>query len=108
MEELTIKTSRSYAFWCFKTIKFWFPDKMTLNQNGISTVKRKSVILFWIKENEQIPYARIASVRHIRGMFWDSIILESSGGSNTLDVIGLRKRDAKTLAEKINAEIAMK
>jgi len=36
-----------------------------------------------------------ASVRHLKGIIWDTLVFETSGGSNNLDVDGLRKEDAE-------------
>ena len=41
--------------------------------------------------------AKIASVRHLKGMIWDSVVIETSGGSNNLQIAALRKRNARDL-----------
>ena len=49
--------------------------------------------------------SHIAEVTHIRGLFWDQISVESSGGLNPLVVAGLPKGQARYFVEHVRERI---
>jgi hypothetical protein len=61
---------------------------------------------FFSRYCEHISIARIASVRHLKGVFWDGISIESSGGADLIEIVGLRKCDAEKVVAAIRAKLA--
>ncbi len=87
--------------------RWLFPKKIEVTEDGIRTVVVQALLMPWVKEEETLVLGRVASVRHMKGVFWDSIQVESLGGTNTLDIEGLRKSDAAELVALINHELAV-
>ena len=83
-------------------ITFLFPKRIVLSEDGIRTQRVRSVWVPWRREDELVPFNRVSSLRHIRGFFWDSVIIETSGGNNNLDIHGLNKAEADVLVAAIN------
>ena len=58
---------------------------MVADHIGVST----NIVSFWLtpwrRTDEHLPLSHIAEVAHTRGLIWDTISVESSGGLNPLD-----------------------
>lgn len=80
----------------------FFPKQILLTEDGIKTNRIYKMSIPWRREIEMMPFNRVSSIRHIRGFFWDSVIIESSGGTNNLDIDGLKKAEAEVLVAAIN------
>lgn len=78
-----------------------FPETLEVSADSIRTVRVRSFLLPWVKEEERMSLAKVSSVRRLKGVIWDRLILETSGGSNVLDLEGMRKRDAEAAAAAI-------
>jgi hypothetical protein len=76
-----------------------------VTEEGIKTVKVRSLVVPWMREEEAMPFGKIASVRHLKGIIWDTLVLETLGGSNNLDVDGLRKEDARKITRALNGRV---
>ena len=94
--------SRWYGFISNSWINIIFPKLIQVKENGIFTKKHKSLFLFWMTEEENLSKSKIASVQHQKGLIWDKVLIETSGGTNFIEMKGLKKKDAETLVEKIN------
>lgn len=73
----------------------FFPDEVVLESDGIVYLKRG---LFGSRA-EHINYRAIASFRVTHGIFFSTITIETTGGSQPIVVNGLWKEDAKELQE---------
>lgn len=82
-----------------------FPRKIEIDNEGIRTQKIRSMIFLWQKEEELVAFRRVFGIRHIKGMFWDSIVITSAGDINTLEVHGLGKTQARLLVRTIQKKI---
>jgi hypothetical protein len=75
----------------FQFTRWLFPARMVADHVGVLT----SVIRFWLtpwqRRDEHLPMSHIAEVTHLRGLIWDQISVESSGGLNPLVIPGLPK-----------------
>jgi hypothetical protein len=49
--------------------------------------------------------SHIAEVTHSRGLIWDQISVESSGGLNPLVIPGLPKRQARYFVERVRERL---
>jgi hypothetical protein len=57
----------------------------------------------WTRQDEHLPMSHLAEVAHVRGLLWDSISIESSGGLNPLFVSGLPKTAAAGFVDQVRA-----
>jgi hypothetical protein len=55
------------------------------------------------RQNEHLPMSHLAEVTHQRGLIWDSISIESSGGLNPLSVEGLPKNAATAFVTQVRS-----
>lgn len=101
----TIRSSRLAALCKADWIHVLIPKRVNITELGIQTKVTKSAWFPWIKEVENMAFKRVASVRHIQGMVWDEIVIESIGGSNTLDMDGLTKKDAHLIVDFIQQQV---
>ena len=71
---------------------------MTADHVGIST----NIVGFWLtpwrRTDEHLPMSHIAEVTHIRGLIWDRISVESSGGLTRSSLRACRKGKPATLS----------
>ena len=102
---LTVEKSRWAEFFGGRLTNTIFPKQITVTEEGIKTVKVRSLVVPWMREEEAMPFGKIASVRHLKGVIWDTLVFETSGGSNNLDVDGLRKDDARKITQALNGRV---
>ena len=104
-ERLEVRSSRLWALLHFNLTGLVFPPCMTADHIGIST----NIVSFWLtpwrRTDEHLPMSHIAEVAHIRGLIWDSISVESSGGLNPLVVAGLPKGQARYFVEHVRERL---
>jgi hypothetical protein len=98
---LVFRTSRWWGLFSPKygLTPFFFPHTIIVGENGIETKKIRFFLFPWMQEREMMSVKKVSSVRHIRGFVWDKVVLETSGGSNDLEIGGLRKSKAKQLVK---------
>ena len=104
-ERLEVRSSRLWALFHFNFTQLIFPARMAADHIGISTNIVKFWLTPWRRTDEQLPLSHIAEVTHIRGLVWDSISVESSGGINPLIVSGLPKSPARYFVEHVRARL---
>ncbi len=105
--ETQAKTSRlCVLFTDLSLTKLIIPPRMELNSGGVQTRRARFFLFPWMKEEEHAAYRRIASVRHDKGLIWDSVIIETAGGSNAIEIKGLRKRDARRIVMALREQMA--
>lgn len=102
---LTVETSRWAEFFGGKLTNTFFPKRIMVTEEGIRTVQVRSLVVPWMREEEAMPFGKIASVRHVKGIIWDTLVFETSGGSNNLDVHGLRKEDARKITQVLDGRV---
>jgi len=83
--------------------EFLFPSRLSADQVGITLVKVAFWLTPWTRQDEHLPMSHLAEVTHDRGLIWDSISIESSGGINPLVVKGLPKSGAKRFVNRVRA-----
>jgi hypothetical protein len=52
-----------------------------------------------------LPLSHIAEVTHTRGLIWDQIIVESSGGLNPLVISGVPKWQARYFVDHVRERL---
>ena len=76
---------------------FWFPDTISVDEDGVHYEKRRMLG----STEEVVNFRHIASVRVQNGIFFATIRIETAGGSQPVIIQGLRKGDAKVVREAI-------
>lgn len=98
-----VLTSRWALLFRGSITSFIFPKNITLDGQNLRTSNVRFFLFPWLQHQERMTARQIASIRHAKGLIWDKIVIETSGGSNDLDIDGLRKRDAKALLAALEA-----
>jgi hypothetical protein len=75
----------------------YFPDMLTLDNDAI--IYKKSAIVG--SKEEHINYKSVASVKLKNGMIFSDLVIETSGGSQSITIRGLSKQDAIKASELI-------
>lgn len=79
---------------------FCFPDTVTLSTDGIHYTKRR---LFGSNE-EVISYRGVASVKINSSLFFATVTIETTGGSQPVIINGLPKDAAKNIRETVRIQ----
>jgi hypothetical protein len=80
-----------------------FPTRLSADPLGITLVKVEFWLTPWTRQDEHLPMSHLAEVAHERGLVWDSLSIESSGGLNPLVVNGLPKSGATRFVNQVRA-----
>ncbi|HMA74211.1 MAG TPA: hypothetical protein VKP67_22390 [Xanthobacteraceae bacterium] len=100
-KSIEVRSSRVWALLRGRFTEFLFPSRLSTDQLGITLVKVDFWLTPWTRNDEHLPMSHLAEVAHDRGLVWDSISIESSGGLNPLKVDGLPKRGAKQFVDRV-------
>jgi hypothetical protein len=87
---------------------FIFPARMLADAHGVSTVKVGFWLTPWAREEEHLPTSHIAELKHDRGLIWDAISVESSGGLNPLTIEGVAKGRAADFIRRVRGRMGPK
>ena len=102
---IAVRSSRLWALIHLNCTRVLFPATMSADQIGVSTSNVHFGLTPWRRVDEHLPLSHIAEVTHIRGFFWDTISVESSGGLNPLRVFGVSKPAARAFVEHVRARL---
>src|SRR5713226_2288475 len=102
-KSIQVRSSRIWALFHGRMTEFVFPARLSADPLGISLVKVEFWLTPWTRQDEHLPMSHLAEVAHVRGLIWDSISIESSGGLNPLVVGGLPKTAAKRFVDQVRA-----
>ena len=100
-KSIEVRSSRVWALLRGRFTEFLFPSRLSTDQLGITLVKVDFWLTPWTRNDEHLPMSHLAEVAHDRGLVWDSISIESSGGLNPLKVDGLPKSGAKQFVDRV-------
>jgi hypothetical protein len=104
-DRIEVRSSRLWALVHFSFTRWLFPARLVADHIGVST----NIVLFWLtpwrRTDEHLPMSHIAEVTHTRGLIWDRISVESSGGLNPLMVSGLPKGQAHYFVEHVRERL---
>jgi hypothetical protein len=98
---IQVRSSRIWALFHGRMTEFVFPARLSADPLGISLVKVEFWLTPWTRQDEHLPMSHLAEVAHVRGLIWDSISIESSGGLNPLVVGGLPKTAAERFVDQV-------
>jgi hypothetical protein len=100
---IEIRSSRFWALFKGRFTELLFPTRLSADPLGISLVRVEFWLTPWTRQDEHLPMSHLAEVAHVRGLLWDSISIESSGGLNPLFVSGLPKTAAAGFVDQVRA-----
>jgi hypothetical protein len=104
-DRIEVRSSRWWALFHFNLTWLFFPPRLIADHIGVST----NIVRFWLtpwrRTDEHLPLSHIAEVTHIRGLVWDAVSVESSGGLNPLRVNGLPKLPARYFVEHVRERL---
>jgi len=100
-KSIEVRSSRWWALLRGRFTEFLFPSRLSADQLGVTLVKVEFWLTPWTRQDEHLPMSHLAEVTHERGLIWDSISIESSGGLNPLTVNGLPKGGAKQFVDRV-------
>ena len=100
-DHVEVRSSRLWALLTGRFTRLLFPASLVADHVGISTTLVEFWLTPWRRTDEHLPLSHIAEVIHTRGLFWDAISVESSGGLNPLRVFGLPKSAANYFVEHV-------
>jgi hypothetical protein len=102
---ITVQSTRWWALFHFNFTRWVFPARMVADHIGVST----NIVLFWLtpwrRTDEHLPLSHVAEVIHTRGLIWDAISVESSGGLNPLRAYGLPKTAARYFVDHVRERL---
>jgi hypothetical protein len=90
-EVFVIRSSRIWALLTFKLTQLIFPIRMTADPHGISLHQVSFWLTPWSRKDEHLPMTHVAEIELDRGLIWDAMRIESSGGIDPLLMPGLSK-----------------
>jgi len=76
---------------------FFFPTRLVVSPQRVIRTKSR---LFGSNE-ESIPISKVASVHISTGVVWSEIVIESTGGTDSITSHGHRKADAQRIRDLI-------
>jgi hypothetical protein len=104
-DRIEVRSSRWWALVHFNLTRLLLPGRMAADHIGVSTNIIRRWFIPWERTDEHLPLSHIAEVTHVRGLIWDSISVESSGGLNPLVISGLPKGRARYFVEHVRERI---
>jgi hypothetical protein len=105
VDTLQVRSSRLWALFHFNLTRIIFPTRMVTDHIGISTAEVRFWLFPWARTDDHLPLSHIAEVLHERRLFWDTITVESSGGTNPLAIAGVSKFGAGAFVEHVRERI---
>ena len=85
-EHYEIRSSRIWALLTLQFTHFIFPIRMSANRHEISTREVGFWLIPWSRKEEHLPMSHVAEIEHDRGLRWDDVRIESSGGIDPLRI----------------------
>ena len=104
-DRIEVHSSRLWALLSGRFTRLLFPARMVADHVGISTTLVEFWLTPWRRTDEHLPLSHIAEVAHTRGLIWDRISVESSGGLNPLVVAGLQKAPARVFVDRVRERL---
>lgn len=88
---VSVQSSRFWALVTFKLTLLIFPDRLSATDRSIHAVKTHFFLTPWVRDESHMQLSHIAEVGHDRGLIWDALTIESTGGMSPITVRGLPK-----------------
>jgi hypothetical protein len=104
-DNLEVRSSRLWAALHLSVTRWIFPTRMIADHVGISTIEVRFWLTPWARTDDHLPLSHIAEVLHRRGLFWDAISVESSGGANPLVIRGVSKLHSGSFVEHVRERV---
>ncbi len=102
---VAIRSSRLWALFTFNFTALLFPACMSADRNGISLHQVSFWLTPWSRKDEHLPMTHIAEIELDRGLIWDAVRIESSGGIDPLQMAGLSKFHSGSFVRRLRGMI---
>ena len=102
---LIIRSSRIWALLHFNLTALLFPSRMTADRTGLSLHQVQWWLTPWSRKDEHLPMTHVAEIELDRGLLWDAVRIESSGGIDPLQMSGLSKFHSGRFVETLRGMI---
>ena len=102
-EHYEIRSSRIWALLTLQFTYFIFPIRMSADRHEISKREVGFWLTPWSRKEEHLPMSHVAEIEHYRGLCWDDVRIESSGGIDPLRIPGLSKFHAGDFVAHVRA-----
>jgi hypothetical protein len=102
---IVIRSSRIWALLHFNVTALLFPARMSGDGNGISLHEVAFWLTPWSRKDEHLPMSHVAEIELDRGLIWDAVRIESSGGIDPLLMNGLSKFHSGRFVEQLRAMV---
>jgi hypothetical protein len=102
---IAIRSSRVWALLTFRFTAFLFPARMSADRGGISLHQVSFWLTPWSRKDEHLPMTHVAEIELDRGLIWDAVRIESSGGIDPLLMSGLSKFHSGRFVETLRGMI---
>jgi hypothetical protein len=104
-DRIEVRSSRWWALFHFSLTRWIFPTRMIADHIGISTKEVRFWLTLWVRADDHLPLSHIAEVFHNRGLLWDDISVESSGGVDPLEIKGVSKFHSGYFVEHVRERL---
>ena len=102
---VVIRASRIWSLFTFRFTSLLFPARMSADRNGISLHEVNFWLTSWSRKDEHLPMTHVAEIELDRGLIWDAMRIESSGGLDPLQMRGLSKFHSGRFVEQLRGMI---
>lgn len=103
-DRVKVHTSRLWALFNSFT-RLLFPERMIAEDVGVSLKTVSCWYIPWEWTSEHLSHAHIAQVKQKAGFFWDSVIVESTGGVDPLVVQKVSKGSARRFVKYVRERL---
>ncbi len=88
----SIHSSRLWALLTLRVTQFLFPDRLAIESDTSIFARKIGFWLTpWMRDENHMQIAQIAEIEHERGLVWDRLSIESTGGLSPIVIAGLPK-----------------
>ncbi len=98
-----VSSSRWWALFTVKITKLIFRDKLAADDSSVFARKVYFWLTPWIRDENHMRISHIAEIEHDRGLIWDTLTVESTGGLSPIVVHGLPKGAAQRFVTHVRA-----
>jgi len=103
-DRVKVHSSRLWALFNSFT-RLLFPERMVSDDVGVSFKSVSYWYIPWEWTSEHLSYSHIAQVKQKAGFFWDTVIVESTGGVDPLVVQKVAKGSARDFVRYVRERL---
>ena len=101
-DRVKVHSSRLWALCHFNFTRLLLPERMVADETGVTKVNLNSWYLPWVGHRQRLPLSHIANVDRDKGIYWDTVMVQSAGGVDPLVVHNTSKQSARRFVNTVN------